>query len=236
MAWRLHQNTPMRALVLSLIALGLGCGDATSSSDASTTLDAATVDASGSAVDAAVGSCPTLDLAGCLSRDDCHAAFEITECDNILGYCAAFISCDDGPAQCAGTPTCERAEPSCPGPYVVSYTETCYGPCVRADQCEGCRDTELTFTQAQGCANDGSVEFCIPTTLERAIELLAPTVTCAAGGGRAGCDPKTQLLCLFPTDASTCTSGGALTDDAWATLCGLTMLPDVTEIVPTFFE
>ena len=62
-------------------------------------------------------------------------------------------------------------------------------------------------------------------------------MTCAPGGGRAGCDPATQLLCQFATDGTTCEAPhGALTVDAWDTLCGITMLPDVTAIVPTILE
>jgi hypothetical protein len=42
---------------------------------------------------------------------------------------------------------------------------------------------------------------------------------------------------MFPTDASTCTAPhGALTDAAWDTVCGISMLPDVERIVPTILE
>jgi hypothetical protein len=191
-------------------------------------------DASATAPDAATGPCSSLGETDCLGRSDCHAGFTVVQCRNALGYCAQFVSCQDGLADCLGPASCEILEPFCAGPFVTSYTQTCYGPCVRADQCAGCQDAKMTFTQADGCANDGSVEFCIPPVLQSAIQAIAPTTTCAAGTGRAGCDPATQLLCQFPTDATTCvTTYGALTDAAWDTLCGITMLPDVTEIVPT---
>jgi hypothetical protein len=187
--------------------------------------------------DAATGSCTELDEAACLARADCHAGYQVTPCENVFGYCAAYLGCGDDQANCLGPANCDIQQPFCAGPYVTSYTPTCYGPCVRADQCAGCQDAKMAFTITDGCANDGGVEFCIPPALQPAIALIAPTVTCAPGGGRAGCDPATQLLCQFPTDATTCTAPhGALTDDAWDTLCGITMLPDVTAIVPTILE
>ena len=183
------------------------------------------------------GDCAGLAEAACLARDDCHAGYEVFPCRNILGYCPSFLSCEDGAATCDGEPSCERIEPFCAGPYVVSHVGLCYGPCVRADQCAGCREDKLAFTRATGCENDGSVELCIAPELAHAVELLAPTITCAPGGGRAGCDPATQLLCLLPTGPAECESRhGALTDEAWDTVCALTMLPAVARIVPTWFE
>jgi hypothetical protein len=189
------------------------------------------------AADAPGLACPALDEAGCLARADCHAAYVVTQCRNLLGYCAAYQRCDPGAADCQGPATCERVAPFCAGPYVTTFVGQCYGDCARADQCAGCRDEKMTFTQATGCANDGSVELCVPPVLEHALRLIAPTIHCAVGTGRAGCDPATQLLCSFPTDASTCTAPhGALTDAAWDTLCGVSMLPDVERIVPTILE
>ena len=198
------------------------------------------------AIDAATGAgaidgpavvCDALDEASCLARDDCHAGYEVSPCRNILGYCAEFAACDPGQADCLGPASCEIVEPFCAGPYVNSYRGLCYGRCARADQCAGCRADKISFTQATGCANDGGVELCIPPVLQHALAMIAPTVTCAPGVGRARCDPASELLCQFPTDATTCAAPhGALTDDAWDTLCGITMLPDVTAIVPTFAE
>lgn len=215
----------LATLVLGALALG-GCGGG----DEQPAIDAATVDGAG-------GACGTLDEVGCLARTDCQAGYQLTPCENVFGYCASYLACAAGPADCLGPATCERLPPYCAGPYVTSYLGACYGPCVRADQCAGCRAEELMFTQADGCANDGSVEFCIPPLLEPAVTAIAPTVTCAVGIGRAGCDPATQRLCSFPTGVATCTAPhGALTDAAWDTLCGLTMLPEVTAIVPTILE
>ncbi len=103
-----------------------------------------------------------------------------------------------------------------------------------------CPTGKIAFTQAGGCSNDGSNEFCIPkgdaaTLME--VKRIAPSVSCGPGRGRAGCDPTGQDLCFLPTDTSTCTSPhGALTDAAWAQHCQLATLPSVPQIVHTFFE
>ena len=109
-----------------------------------------------------------------------------------------------------------------------------------ADQAGACPIGKIAFTQAAGCANDGSNEFCIPkgdaATLLK-VQRIASTVTCGPGRGRAGCDPAHQELCFFPTAARTCTSPhGALTETAWAQHCQLATLPTVPQIVHTIFE
>lgn len=103
-----------------------------------------------------------------------------------------------------------------------------------------CPTGKIAFTQAAGCSNDGSNEFCIPkgdaaTLME--VRRIAPSVTCGPGRGRAGCDSTSQDLCFFPTDASTCAAPhGALTDAAWTQHCQIATLPSVPQIVHTFFE
>lgn len=103
-----------------------------------------------------------------------------------------------------------------------------------------CRSDKMSFPRERGCENDGSVEFCLPAgdgALLALAQAIAPTLRCAPGGGRARCDAARELLCLFPTGEAQCvTRYGALTDEAWATLCGLAALPEVRRIVPTFFE
>lgn len=211
---------------LGLLVVAAACGEADGPQGAT---DAAP--------DGVAGACAALAEGACLTRGDCHASYQVSACRNLLGYCAEYLACADAPADCTGPATCERVAPFCAGPYVTSYQGACYGDCVRADQCAGCRTDKLAFTQATGCANDGSVELCVPPVMEHALKLLAPTITCVVGTGRAGCDPATELLCSFPTDASTCVAThGALTDAAWDTLCGISMLPDVTRIVPTILE
>lgn len=220
----------MRLWLVTLTAWALACSGHDDDGPFAPSIDAAT-DGHGDLA------CAQLDESGCLDRDDCHAAYAVTPCRNVLGYCAEYQRCEVGPADCLGPATCERVAPFCAGPYVVSYVGSCYGDCVRADQCAGCRADKMTFTQATGCANDGSVEFCVPPVLQRALSTIAPTVTCAPGRGRAGCDPATQLLCMFPTAGADCAAPhGALGDEAWDSLCGVSMLPEVTAIVPTILE
>ncbi len=105
----------------------------------------------------------------------------------------------------------------------------------------GCKLAKLAFTQAQGCANDGGVEFCIPNTPSAvaAVTAITADTTCVAGGGRAGClATPNLLLCSKPTTfpAHCETTHGALNAATWATLCQLADLPMVTQIVATIFE
>jgi hypothetical protein len=77
-------------------------------------------------------------LADCDARTDCHAVFvDLRTCGCAqLGCCAHFSRCADGDrAACKGTPLCEIPTPYCEGPYVISYTATCYDGCVRAAEC-----------------------------------------------------------------------------------------------------
>lgn len=101
---------------------------------------------------------------------------------------------------------------------------------------------ELQFTQATGCANDGSVEFCIPAgnaALITQLQAISPSITCAAGGGRAMCNASPNLLlCFYPTTfPDQCvTDHGAMTDDVFTDMCQIAALPEVTMIVHTIFE
>lgn len=103
-----------------------------------------------------------------------------------------------------------------------------------------CTEDHIAFTQATGCQNDGSFEFCIPAedpaALVQVLELL-PEANCAPGRGRAACDAATQLLCMVPTD-NMCQAAqpDALTTSAWQTTCQLADLPFVDQIVPTWYE
>ncbi len=102
-----------------------------------------------------------------------------------------------------------------------------------------CPTSKIAFTQAAGCLNDGSVEFCIPADDPAAlasVRSVAPGVTCARAGGRAGCNLDTEVLCFLDT-AGLCTADhNALTDEGWQTVCALAALPIVREIVPTWYE
>ncbi len=105
----------------------------------------------------------------------------------------------------------------------------------------GCKLAKIAFTQAQGCANDGSVEFCIPNNASAvaAVTAIAADTSCAAGGGRAGClATPNLLLCSKPTmfPAHCDATHGALSASTWATLCQIAELPMVTQIVATILE
>lgn len=105
-----------------------------------------------------------------------------------------------------------------------------------------CPTSKISFTQQQGCLNDGSVEFCLPKddpgALARVLAIDSSVrPTCC--GGRAGCDLVTEQLYVFPTpdDPAVCTGRhGALTDAAWLRLCQIAAQPEVARIVPTWYE
>ena len=48
--------------------------------------------------------------------------------------------------------------------------------CSALDLCGACEPAKLAFTQADGCQNDGSVEFCIPPSLENTVKAIAPSL------------------------------------------------------------
>ncbi|WP_342375312.1 hypothetical protein NVS55_28960 [Myxococcus stipitatus] len=100
---------------------------------------------------------------------------------------------------------------------------------------------KFKFTQETGCRNDGSVEFCLPTgndALVARVKAIAPTVQEAgASRGRAGCNVPEETLYFFPTAEAECHARhGALTPAAWDTLCRLAELPEVRQLVPTWYE
>jgi hypothetical protein len=103
-----------------------------------------------------------------------------------------------------------------------------------------CAQNRIAFTQATGCQNDGSFEFCMPADDPAALEqvmALVPDANCISTPGRARCDMATQLLCMVPTD-DMChpDQPDALTTTAWQTTCQLADLPFVERIVPTWYE
>ena len=106
----------------------------------------------------------------------------------------------------------------------------------------------IQFTQADGCFNDGSVEFCLPNDQMVLAKVMAinpviyevldsrgqPTST-----GRAKCDITWEHLYFFPTppdDTSIClTPNGAMSDAAWNQILELAKIPEIRAIVPTFY-
>jgi len=100
---------------------------------------------------------------------------------------------------------------------------------------------EVSFTQGEGCQNDGSVEFCISADdpdLVGELREIAPTIeVVGAFTGRAGCDRDTELLLFYPTTGEDCTElYGGLVDAAWLEVCALAAHPSVTRVVATWYE
>ncbi|MDQ3365859.1 MAG: hypothetical protein M3680_10570 [Myxococcota bacterium] len=109
-------------------------------------------------------------------------------------------------------------------------------------RCASGDTAEIKFTQADACGNDGSVEFCVPDddpAVLSTLSTISSTISCAPGGGRARClATPGLLLCSYPTAVPTecVTPHGAMTDAAWADMCAIAALPQVTAIVPTIYE
>lgn len=103
-----------------------------------------------------------------------------------------------------------------------------------------CPTQKLAFTRDTGCANDGSVEFCLPTgdeALVARVRDIAPTLLAGSSRGRASCDVPAETLYFFPTgDAECAAPHGALEEAAWNKLCRIAALPEVRAIVPTWYE
>lgn len=102
-----------------------------------------------------------------------------------------------------------------------------------------CRTDKLEFSQETGCRNDNAVEFCLPANDALALSQakgIAPTLRCAPGGGRAGCQPGITLLCQLPLPREQCPYGGPMPDALWLAVCRLAALDAVTSIVPTWYE
>jgi hypothetical protein len=106
----------------------------------------------------------------------------------------------------------------------------------------GCRTDKIEFTQQTGCANDGSVEFCLPAPDAAALaEVLAidATIFCEWGSsGRVGCNTLTEQLCLLPVDcpAYNAPVPPTMADASWKTVCELAALDVVARIAPTRYE
>jgi hypothetical protein len=78
-------------------------------------------------------------LAECDARTDCHSVFQdVQNCRcAALGCCATFLKCANGDRALCQAPTllCKSLSPYCEGPYVVSYTASCYEGCARSTEC-----------------------------------------------------------------------------------------------------
>lgn len=105
-----------------------------------------------------------------------------------------------------------------------------------------CPVEKLAFTQATGCRNDGSLEFCVPkddAALVQRLRAVVPELRASeGGGGRARCDTSHEALYFLDTrPAYECVSdSGRLTDAAWEKLCRIAAEPRIRRIVPTWYE
>ncbi|MDZ4695506.1 MAG: hypothetical protein SGI86_10165 [Deltaproteobacteria bacterium] len=61
------------------------------------------------------------------------------------GSCEAGVDCDPGKI------TCRRATPSCPAGYVPSVVGSCYGPCVRMQECT-CKSSDQCPAKPSACS------------------------------------------------------------------------------------
>jgi len=75
----------------------------------------------------------------CAARSDCHSVYVddgVCGCASV-GCCARWSRCADGAAALCKSPSilCDVVTPHCEGPYVVSYSGSCYEGCVLATDC-----------------------------------------------------------------------------------------------------
>jgi hypothetical protein len=124
--------------------------------------------------------------------------------------------------------------------FLPLVAAACVMPCPRLPvtfATPACPVDKITFTQDNGCLNDGNVEFCVPArdpAALAAVRRIAPDVTCMQAAARARCDTTAEVLCFFPTDCSDHFS--PLPDSRWQTVCDLAALPFVRQIIPTWYE
>jgi hypothetical protein len=104
---------------------------------------------------------------------------------------------------------------------------------------DGCPAFKIRFTQATGCQNDGSFEFCLADdpVLITEIMQMSPNITCGPGRGRAQCDTETEVLCMVSTDGLCLPpSHGPINDAGWQLACDLAAHPAIFQLVPTWYE
>jgi hypothetical protein len=125
---------------------------------------------------------------------------------------------------------------------MVGLLTGCTAPFLAALQSamiDDCALDEIQFTQATGCLNDGSFEFCLANdaTLIAEIEQMSPNIACGRGRGRAQCDLETEVLCSVSTD-NLCLEPDSYVMSAagWRLTCAIAAHPAVDELVPTWYE
>lgn len=148
----------------------------------------------------------------------------------LLGMIAVLL------AACGDEDCCKDAWPDAASDGPSDGSDSLDGTCAG-----GGRD-KIKFSRAESCANDGSVEWCVPeddTELRATLTAIEPAITCAPGGGRARCNlTPGLLLCSYPTryPEECLAPHGEMKPEVWDDMCAIAALPAITEIVPTWFE
>ena len=165
-------------------------------------------------VDAASGTCGTLTTqAACDNRSDCHSVFvDPNNCKcSTAGCCAQFSRCaNGGRANCNGNNgVCGAKTPYCAGPYVVSYTSTCFEGCVLQSECAGVDAAVTTPGCPQTAPASGSS--CGATSLSCFYDNCPSTgrtqATCTAGTWSVQTAACGSVSCLGSPAVTTCQSG-----------------------------
>ena len=123
----------------------------------------------------------------------------------------------------------------------LEVTAAPVAPLPAADPHIVCDMSKFSFTQEIGCVNDGWVEFCAAKAgapVVNTLRAISSELYILEGLiGRAGCDELNDYVVQQPLHAEDCTQQhGALTPQAWNTLCALSQLPETRHFVPGFAE
>ena len=165
------------------------------------------------AADAPAGTCDTLTTrAACDNRSDCHSVFlDPNNCMcSSAGCCAQFNSCaNGGRANCDGQVSCGAKTPYCAGPYVVSYTSTCFEGCVLQSECAGVDAAVTTPACPQTAPASGSS--CGSTSMSCFYDNCPGTgrtqATCTGGTWSVQTAACGNVSCLGSPAVTTCPSG-----------------------------
>jgi hypothetical protein len=163
--------------------------------------------------DAASGSCDTVTTqAACDNRSDCHSVFvDPNNCKcATAGCCAQFNSCaNGGRANCDGQVVCGAKTPYCAGPYVVSFTSTCFEGCVLQSECAAVDGAVTTPACPQTAPVNGSS--CGSNSLSCFYDDCPSTgrtqATCSGGAWSVQTLACGNVSCLGSPAVTTCPSG-----------------------------
>ena len=164
--------------------------------------------------DADSGTCNTLTTqAACDNRSDCHSVFvDNNNCSCApAGCCAQFYRCaDGGRANCDGRGVaCGAKTPYCAGPYVVSFTSTCFEGCVLQSECAGVDAAVTTPACPQTAPANGSS--CGSNSMSCFYDGCPSTsrtqATCTGGTWSVQTAACGSVSCIGSPAVTTCQSG-----------------------------